>query len=281
MMDTSGSALFKNPDFDLVKFEKEMENRPAARSFGIFFTPRSGSSWLTDILSQTKLMGKPQEWFNPNFIPNISRAVNANSLDGYIEMLRRKHKSGGFFSFEVTFYQMRRVFGNNPSFLSWFPVTDPFFYLTREDIVLQAVSLAKAVNTSVFHSAGAKPEEVGRADTEFLYDASEIGRWLEHILDQEQKCERFFYNQELVPYRMTYERITSSGAEATARQMISILRPVKAPDLEIPKMTSVHQKIGSMRNHEYAERYRKECPSKIIEIEEFRNSISNGNRKYL
>jgi len=276
MVEILKADFFANPEFDPALFEKDMEKRPSPRAFGIFFTPRSGSSWLTDVLSQTKLMGKPQEWFNPNFVPNITRRVNAESLEGYIEMLRRKHKLGGFFSFEITVYQMKRVFGSDAAFLSWFPATMPFFYLTRQDMVLQAVSLAKAVNTSVFHSAGATPEDIDQADTKFGYDATEIGQWLEHVFDQERKCEAFFQRHGLVPQRLTYEHITGEGAEATARQVLSILCPQKACELEIPMLVSRHHKIGSERNSEYAARYREEHPDRIMEIEAFRDSIGSG-----
>lgn len=267
----SRGELFQNPDFDEKQFNSTINKlTPPHGTFGIFFTPRSGSSWLTDVLTQTRLLGKPQEWFNPNFVPNITRAVNARDLDSYLKMLRRKHKVGGFFSFEVTIYQMRRVFGSGSNFLSYFPDTTPLFYLTREDMVLQAISLAKAVRTSVFHSVSASENEIDQADTEFTYDAGEITRWLDHVFDQERKCEAFFANKNLTPHRLSYEQITADGAEVTARRFLRVLRPAKAADLVIPELDPTHRKIASGRNSEYAERFRKEHPEKIAEIEAFR-----------
>lgn len=265
--------FFRNPQFDADGFASSMEKKEAPHTFGIFFTPRSGSSWLTDVLSQTRLLGKPQEWFNPNFIPNITRAVNARDLDSYLKMLRRKHKAGGFFSFEITVYQMQRVFGSGSSFITHFPESTPLFYLTREDIVLQAISLSKAVRTSVFHSANASDDELDKADSEFTYDAAEIKRWLDHVFDQEKKCEAFFADMDLRPHRLSYEQITVDGAEATVRKFLTILHPKKAKELKIPHLQPQHRKIASSRNSEFAMRFREEHPEKIAEIEAFRADL--------
>ncbi|WP_372614016.1 Stf0 family sulfotransferase [Aquicoccus sp.] len=265
--------LFHNPQFDSGAFASSMEKKEAPRTFGIIFTPRSGSSWLTDVLSQTRLLGKPQEWFNPNFVPNITRAVNAKDLDSYLKMLRRKHKPGGFFSFEVTIYQMLRVFGSERNFLARFPETTPLFYLTREDMVLQAISLSKAVRTSVFHSPNASDDEIDKADTEFSYDAAEIKRWLDHVFDQEKKCEAFFSAAGLHPHRMSYEQVTADGAEATVRRFLRVLKPEKATELVIPDLEPKHRKIASSRNGDYATRFREEHPEKIAEIEAFRADL--------
>ncbi|KZY38111.1 hypothetical protein A3731_40905 [Roseovarius sp. HI0049] len=271
---SAAGTLFENPDFDEARFIEDMDKRDPPRTFGIIFTPRSGSSWLTDVLTQTQLLGKPQEWFNPNFVPNITRAINAKDLDGYIKMLRRKHKKGGFFSYEITIYQMRRVFGGGGQFLTYFPRRQPFFYLTREDMVLQAISLAKAVRTSVFHAAQSAEDDIEKADAEFTYDAQEIMRWLDHVLDQERVCEAFFERNNVTPYRLSYEQITASGAEATAGRFLKILRPAKAAELEIPDMRSAHRKIATTRNSDYATRFRSEHPEKIAEIEAFRANLS-------
>ena len=39
--------------------------------YTVCITPRSGSSWLTEILSKTKILGSPEEWLNPGNLPGI------------------------------------------------------------------------------------------------------------------------------------------------------------------------------------------------------------------
>lgn len=282
-----GKPLFDGSDFDETRFRADMERPAAARSFGIFFTPRSGSTWLADVLERTGRLGRPQEWFHPKFLAAAARDLNARDLDGYIEMLRRKRSLGDTFSFELTIYQMRRVFGGGPRFLSRFGRDLPLFYLTREDPVLQAVSLAKAVRTSVFHSAGASPERLARAEAEFTYDGDEIARWFDHILDQEQRCEGFFLRNGLRPVRLSYETITAAGEAATARRILETVLPAEAAAPALPDEPasdtagdlasdlaggeSAYRKLGAAQNADYAARFRAEWPDRVAEAERVRH----------
>ncbi len=270
---TSGD-LFLNPDFDAERYCDQLARLPpAARNFGILFTPRSGSSWLTDVLSQTKLLGKPQEWFNPNFVPGITRALNANDLGGYIEMLRRKHKLGGFFSFEITLYQMQKVFGSEARFLELMPENTRYICLTREDMVAQAVSLAKAVTTEVFHAVKSSDAEITATDTAFVYDDGLILKWLDHIFELEKRTENFIATLERPVQRMTYEQITKTGAADAARQAMNLLRSAKAAEVPLPEFKTEHRKIGSSQNAEFAERFRAAHPALMDEIAAFRAGI--------
>jgi len=265
---------FHNPDFDPDRFAEDMRKKAAARSYGILFTPRSGSSWLTDVLDSSNMLGRPKEWFNPNFVPDITRALNARSLDDYLAMLRRKQKRGGYFAFEATIFHIRAIFGSERVFLAHFPPADvPFFYLIREDIVAQAVSLAKAVGTGVFHSVQQGAEEVERRETNFAYDADQIAHWLDHIHRQERECEALFRAEGLAPHRMSYEQIMADGATATARRfLVALKRRHRAEALE-PLPESAHTKIGTGRNADYAARFRRERAAHVAAVEADRSPL--------
>jgi hypothetical protein len=45
---------------------------PADKCYRIFFTARSGSSWLTSVLSATNRLGFPEEFLNPNFVRSVA-----------------------------------------------------------------------------------------------------------------------------------------------------------------------------------------------------------------
>lgn len=266
--------LFANPDFDLGKFEADLTQKEPRRKLIILFTPRSGSSWLTDMVTRSKQLGKPREWFNPNFIPNITRAVNADTLERYINMITRKHASGNVFSCEITIFQLRRVFGGDAQFLQYFPADLPYVWLRREDLVLQAVSLAKAVRTNVFHAPQASADDLSRAEAEFDYDRADIEHWLGHILDQERLCEAFFETHGIAPLRLSYETMMAQGAEVALEQMLPLVRPRRPhlPDAARKRLSSKHQKIGSERNAEYALRFASESPARMEEIAAFRSA---------
>lgn len=266
--------LFANPDFDREKFEADLTLKEPRRKLVILFTPRSGSSWLTDMATRSKQLGKPREWFNPNFIPDITRAVNADTLERYINMITRKHASGKVFSCEITIFQLRRVFGGDDRFLHHFPADLPYIWLRRENLVLQAVSLAKAVRTNVFHAPQASADDLSRAEAEFVYQRAEIDRWLGHILDQERLCEAFFEDHGITPLRLSYETMMAQGAEVTLERMLSLVRPRRPhlPEAARKRLNSQHQKIGSERNTEFAMRFASESPARMEEIAVFRSA---------
>lgn len=262
---------FDNPDFDPEKFAADMEKPVPGRCFGILFTPRSGSSWLTDVLERSGALGKPREWFNPTFVPQITRALNVADRDGYLEVLRRRHKAGGFFSFEATIYHVQRFFGSEAAFLERFPPAETsFFYLTREDIVAQAVSLAKTQQTGVFHAAPGSAVDPAGLDGGFDYDAREIARWLDHLADQERRCEAFFRTHEVPVHRITYEGIMADGPTVMVRRMlVALKRRRKAAG--VAPLEAGHQKLGTDRNADYAARFRREMAGHVARAEAARS----------
>ena len=257
-------SLFENVNFDPDRFQRDMREKIGARqTYCIFFTPRSGSSWLTDVVGSSRKMGRPEEYFNPNFVPNIANRINADNMINYTKMAKRHLHFGGIFGFEVTYYQILKAVGEE-AFSQLFPNTTKTFYLIREDIVLQAVSLAKAVNTSVFHSVSASDDQIREADTAFIYDGKEIDRWLEHILDQEKKFQVFFGTYGYQPNRISYEKMMAAGREKMIRYFSKQLGVALDEESEVAER---HRKIGSNVNSEFADRYREEFAKKITRID--------------
>lgn len=246
--------LFDDVPFDPDLYQRVLSQPAADLRFAIYFTPRSGSSWLTDILSQTKRLGVANEAFNPNFIPNIARACNASNLEQYINVLIRRHNHNGVYSFEITMHQLEAVFRRQDLFLKYFG-DGPSFWLIRRDIVAQAISLAKMVSTNVAHTAHASEEERRASDKKFNYDANLIRRWLVHILNAERKNEKFFARNRLAPLRMCYEQTTLLSSQ----QMVNVVaRHIGLSDLPPMEFKTGHAKLGTSRNAEFAERFRRD-----------------------
>lgn len=249
------SKLFSDVTFDPPRFRAEMRRIGARKTYRIFFTPRSGSSWLTDVVTRTRRLGKPEEWFNPNFVPRVAQSLNADNLTNYVKMLKRKQAAGGLFGFEITYYQMLTTFGSEAAFLAHFPPDVPSFFLMREDIVLQAVSLAKSVATSIYHSVDAAVEDIGRADRDFQYDAGTIEYWLAHILDQECRFERFFAASGIAPLRISYEMMMFLGRQDLLRRLATRLGEELG---RLDPQEDGHTKIGTEKNQHFAARFARE-----------------------
>ena len=246
--------IFKDITADPQKHAEILRRPPAQKNVVIFFTPRSGSSWLTDILAQTGRFGAANELFNPNFMPSIARTLHATSLDDYVAASCRRFEQGNVFSFEITGHQMSAVFEGHDDFFTRFGSFIPI-WLVREDIVAQAVSLAKMVSAGVSHSPSVNPGMVEKADLAFRYDPSEIKRWLLHIRKAETITENYFAAHDIRPIRMTYETMTENGATVTAERLLDLV------DSSLPMDTvfeSRHVKIGTSQNDEFARKFRRQ-----------------------
>lgn len=266
MMNLGTSRFFKEVSFDPALYD-EMMKRPAARvNYVIYFTPRSGSSWLTDVLVQTKRMSLANEAFNPSFIPAIAQSVNASNLDQYINALKRKHNNHGVYGFQITWHQLNAVFPRHQEFIERFG-NGPAFWLIRRDIVAQAVSLAKMVATNVAHSPHTTIADRDAADRTFTYDKSQIKHWLLHILAAERGTETLFAEQGITPLRMTYEDIMAKGADSVAAMMMDHVGANPVPDTVIQ---ANHEKLATAQNSEYAARFRDDCAAFIEKVQQER-----------
>jgi LPS sulfotransferase NodH len=232
---------------------------PAHRQYVIFFTARSGSTWLTSALSATKQLGVPEEYINPDFIPDICRAVRARTQQDMFQVLFRRRKSpNGVFGIEVRHIDVE-LFGIEQFFDIFGPET-VFFNLWRDNMVSQAVSLYRAVNTGRFHST-----DTALASTP-TYDAAGIKRWMTHLLNTENKNLRLLASEGRPARFLRYEDILRH--EATTVGMIADalrvdLAPNQAPEDAPPKQ----EKLGDTWNREAEATFRSQEPQFVAETE--------------
>lgn len=257
------TQIFGSIEHDPDVFVNIVQRPDHIKRYIIYFTPRSGSSWLTDNLRQTDRMGHANELFNPEFMPRIARALHARDIHQYINAAERNLHTRGTFGFEVTFHQLKAIFPDERVFLNHFEQV-PCFWLVREDIVEQAVSLAKMVETKVAHSPNTTEEQLRDSDTAFEYDAAKIKFWLQHILAAEQGSEDFFKRHDMYPLRMSYELMMRLGPKNTVRLMA---KHVGVGELLQTQFAPKHDKIGTSRNREYAARFRQDEADFLAEVD--------------
>jgi len=259
--------LFKSVKINPEMLAKIRSNPfPPTDEIAIYFTPRSGSSRVTEILANTNTLGRAGEFFNPNFIPNIAQAVQATNLTDYVENCRRKLSTGGVFSFQVTSHQINAVFPDTAFLFKEFGGSASF-WLIREDIVAQAVSLAKMVTTQVAHSANSTEDEIAMADKLYEYDRHSIKRWLMHIRNAEIASEDYFSEFGISPTRTSYERL----AKMDAKGVVDFFRgDIPIISTRAAKRSLTHRKISTKKNERYAERFRDEERDFLVEIEKKR-----------
>lgn len=257
-------SLFFPDRQDAEKYRIEVARKPAANTrFVIWFTPRSGSSWLTDIASQTNRLSRPGECFNPGFVPVMAEKMNAATIDQYIEILLRRRNTHDVFGCQLTLYHFNVCFPDPSVYMTWFGQA-PCFWLIREDIVLQAISLARKQQTKIGHSTAADAATLARTDGDFTYDAKQIQHWLKHLTQAETGSERFFKRHGLSPLRLSYERLIVLPPATVVNVMA---RHIGIPPIDAGGLESGHRKIGTDLNADYAARFREEHPRLIARID--------------
>ncbi|MFD2845195.1 Stf0 family sulfotransferase [Paracoccus cavernae] len=244
-----------DPEANQKSYEFWMRTAPPSKVYSILFTPRSGSSWLTSILTQTKAMGTPSEWFNPELMKSSSQAKGARDLDQFVGAISRHDIHGNTFGFEITHHQLRAVFGSDQKFMAYFP-NALFFWLIRKDIVAQGVSLDKMVQTKISHASNYDASEIAKSDRSYDYDADRIRSWISHIHAAELASEKMIADFNLAPVRLSYEQITKAGEQKVVELFAAKLglEGFAAKDVS----SSDHRKIGTEKNDAFSERFREE-----------------------
>jgi LPS sulfotransferase NodH/SAM-dependent methyltransferase len=181
---------------------------PADRKYVILFTPRSGSSWLTSLLSGVGCLGMPEEYLNPAFLRDVAESLNCMARTELFPALLRKCKSdNGVFGIEVRSIDIE-LFGEQ-NFLDGVGPDTLYFCLWRDNIVAQGISLYRAVTTGRWHSSDGRTE-IGPT----VYDAASIKEWIEHIL-QIENANFSLLCRRCIPCRfLCYEDVIGNDAVA-------------------------------------------------------------------
>lgn len=263
-MPDTPSDLFAGLVPDRAKYERARARKAPARiRYVIWFTPRSGSSWLTDILSACGRLSHPAECFNPLQLRVLAQKLHVGDLDQYIQILLRRRNTEGVFGCQLTWYQMQRCFGDEAHFMRYFDGA-PGIWLIREDLVAQAVSLAKMEQTGLRHGAHSDAATRAAAEAGLAYDPARIGAALQHILRAEDGCEALFQAWGHAPLRLSYERNIAMGANHVLNAIAHHIgvRPIPPASIE-----TEHVKLGTDLNVEFAARFRAENADMLADID--------------
>ncbi len=246
--------IFEDPTVDLHKINALEATSDPHSKYIIAFTPRSGSSYLCDLLKNVKRFGMPDELLHGEFIPNIMENIPGRTPDEFIRnVLRRQKSKNGVSGLKASWFQFE-LFAQ--------AMEDPvrlkdkdyrYIYLTRRDAFSQAVSLYRATATSVFHTnVPISPEAIHRLET-LEYDFAEISRWYDHIAVQERGWQEYFYENRIFPLCITYEDIEQDALQVLQR--IATFVEVAPHGIAMPEQPSVFEKLGDTRNVEWAYRF--------------------------
>ena len=246
--------------------------RPPRITYCILFTPRSGSSRVTDILARTGRLGTPREFFNPAALPQIAEKFNATSLPEYVDRLGRVRTHKGVFGFQVTYEHLITVFRTEEAFRQAF-ASARFFWLVRRDIVAQAVSGSRMVQTELRHLERPDPSRVAEAEARFRYRPLDIRFRIQRLAWMEKRTERFLERFGIVPVRLCHEQLVHMPEREVARLFAQPLGLALGKQVN---PVSTHAQVSADKSAEFADRFRAEHRGFLRRVDAARNRTLRG-----
>lgn len=224
---------------------------PAVK-YMIAMTPRSGSSYLCDVLGQTQRLGSPGEFLAPNSVgSHHARTAATDSPDEYVElMLRRGRSANGVSGFKVSWFQFKNFTAvmRSPQVFTQYKI----IHLTRRHLAAQAVSLYRMTSTRVSHTNIAHSDTQLEALEALPYDYDKIKSWHKHLQVQEQGWQAYFAQHGIYPLCITYEDIDADVAAVCRRIAAYLGRPKAAASVSTE---SVFRKLAGRTSVEWAARF--------------------------
>ncbi len=236
--------------------------RDPKQRYILAITPRSGSSYLCDLMRQTKLFGSPGEFFNRDHIPRYMKRAPARTPDEYLRHVCRAFRArSNTAGIKTSWYQFQ-VFSDameERDSLTGFK----YVYLHRRNRVAQAVSLYKATETRFFHTNTQPTEAATQQDALLDYDFTKIDHWYRHVQRQEDGWQSFFDANRIFPLCITYEEVEKDPT-AVLQRLATYLK-VPTEEMAIDPNASVFTKMADQRSFDWGIRYMTDSYAKELQ----------------
>lgn len=160
-------------------------------------------------------------------------------------------------------------------FFQIMPLDRASAYLMRDNVVLQANALYKAINTMIFCTKGMEDSHVQLSSQFDEYDGKRIFHWHEHIYAQERGFEDLFQERSMTPLRLGYQRLFADGADPVEKLAthfgveLTYHLPLGSGQI------NPHRKLGSDSNLALEARFRSDLASKLAPIDAERQRFSD------
>lgn len=225
--------------------EYEAENpAPALRGYVLCGEPRAGTTYLKDLLTSTGKLGRPREWFALHGTPKYGPRADTVS-----EILGSASPNGVYgikmFTFHAKVARRLQWTQRLPNL--------SFVHIQRQDMLGQAISLARALQTRRFVAEQNEQRQP-------QYDRRKIDTALLGIARGQARWEIWFARHAINPLRLTYEGIAADPEGTVAS--IAALVGVEDARIDWDKIPSKVMRDG--KNDGWRERYLSEAPSPNI-----------------
>ena len=256
--DASMINVFSRYKEDPRRHQEIMAKPKSRKNYAVCFTARSGSTMLCSLLTQSRALGVPAEFLNPRGPMQKFLAENpASSLEQLFDYLRReKTTPNGVFGFKVVYQDFKPVIDQQLVERLLSPMQ--YLYLTRKDLVLQAISLYRAISSNQWHRFRNNVQKKLVEPRKVVFDEKKILCQLDILQKDQLQWEQFFRENSISALRLTYESLLDDIQDVLAR--IFNFLDVQA-DCSVDLGSSSTEKLGDDTSLEWASRIRKKYPA--------------------
>ncbi len=176
----------------------------------IAITPRSGSTLLAQQLSRRYGLGHPGEFLNEGFIANFEHLFPTPNLADFQRFLLNSFTSPeGIFGFKADWFRYARA-----RELEYLPRVyeniDLYIFMRRRDFVGQAVSLAIAMQSGIWHESNIRFERSETVYAGLVYDEDMIAGNVLSLMEQEYGWTNYFETVSARVIPVFYEDVATS-----------------------------------------------------------------------
>jgi LPS sulfotransferase NodH len=246
--------------------------------------PRTGSSLLCCGLQDTGLAGRPTEYFGPTGEAKYARkwGLPAHySLGSYLKSAANETMSdNGVLSVKIFMphlsHLLRRAqqeFGPGLSATELLGKCFPnprYIFLRRSDLVRQAVSFIRAINTFQFDSRNPQPDGGTVPDAVLNADPAKIGAYVETFRKQDQEWREFFAQNDITAHEVVYENLVADYEQAvfTVLGALGITPPAELV-LPLPRLNRQSDEVTERIVARYREYQSKAVTKAAADTDEF------------
>lgn len=212
-------------------------------SYIICGTPRSGSTLLCGMLTETRVAGCPHSYFRQEDIAEWAEEWGVAPARGpddvqfdraYVAAMRRVGTDGtGTFGLRLMWasvadasLRLDDAAGGNADIAARLEETfgpTLYIHLSRLDKVAQAVSLIRAQQSGLWHrNSDGSVLEGEQTPRPVVYDGEQIDRMVRQLQQDDANWADFFTSRAIEPLRLTYETMSADPRSALS-QVLSAL----------------------------------------------------------
>ena len=237
------TEIAERPSVEEIQREQVPHLQMGYKSYIICTSPRSGSTLLCQLLTNTNVAGVPNSYFHKPSLTNWMEVhgIAPNSLGNRSEtleaVLKKAHKTG---TAETGVFGLRLQGGSLNYFMGQLKLLHPeqnsdvdrlnatfgetaFIFLSRKNKLEQAISCVKAMQTGLWYKAenGTEFERLAPPQPPY-FDAKAIRQHLAEFEEDDQRWEHWFTKESIQPLRLSYEDLADDPS-ITLSKVLEVL----------------------------------------------------------